>query len=345
MDRRELDHLTAAWKLSPAGAMDALQLTGARPSRDQWRAFAAHLAQVAGVVSLIAGAIFFVAANWQAFGVTGRFVLLQSAFAIAIGLAIWRAPPARSGHMALVVAMMLVGAMFALFGQTYQTGADVYELFLIWALFALPFAIVAQNGVHWALWWCILNVALALFTGFLGTRHFLWMWFDRFGFDRAPLLMAAAIINFAGAAVFARLGTSRFAVHAPEWLIRLLLTFGFGYGTVASMIAIAGTQYGARQGGRFDAAVLLTFAAISAALAFHTMRVKRDVFPLALIAAAWIAISSTFLVRHLFGNRGDAGAFFVIALWLIGTSTAASFFLMARIRQWRGAAKSLGAAS
>ena len=36
------------------------------------------------------------------------------------------------------------GALLALFGQTYQTGADVYELFLTWALLGLPLVIAAQ---------------------------------------------------------------------------------------------------------------------------------------------------------------------------------------------------------
>jgi uncharacterized membrane protein len=342
MNRQLLDDFAAAHQLSAEAARETLVLTAARPDGAAWRQFLSRLARGAGLASLIAGVIFFVAANWQGLGVTGRFVLLQAAFAISVGLAVWRAPPQVVGQAGLLVAMMLVGALFALFGQTYQTGADVYELFFAWAALALPFAIAAQSGVHWAVWWCILNVALALFTGFLGAQHFMWGVFDRWGFDRAALLMAVCAINLIGAVAFARLAASSFAKHAPEWLTRLLLTFGILYGTLASIMTI-GEHRGAAHVGSQDALVLLGFAAISVGLVAITWRAKRDVFPLALIAAAWIAISTAFLGEHFLS--GGSGGFFMIAIWIVLTSTAASLLLMKWIREWRDLGISSGAAS
>ncbi|MES3013033.1 MAG: DUF2157 domain-containing protein, partial [Pseudomonadota bacterium] len=133
MDRPALDTFTRQHQLSPAAVTAALQLTGARPDAPAWRAFAATLLRAAGLGAIGAGILFFVAANWQDYGVLGRFALLQTALLICIGIALWRAPPALPGQGALILATLLTGGLLALFGQSYQTGADVYELFFTWA--------------------------------------------------------------------------------------------------------------------------------------------------------------------------------------------------------------------
>ena len=72
--------------------------------------------------------------------------------------------------------------------------------------------------------------------------------------------------------------------------------------------------------------MIVAFAAISAGIAVVTLRGRKDVFPLALIAGSWIAISSAFLISQI--KMHDLGTFFMIAMWLIATSTVASLLLM-----------------
>jgi uncharacterized membrane protein len=104
----------------------------------------------AGVAALGAGVIFFVAANGQDYGVMGRFAILEAAFLVCVGIALWRPSPGAIGQAALILATLLTGALLALFGQSYQTGADLYELFFTWALLALPFAVAGRSGAQWA---------------------------------------------------------------------------------------------------------------------------------------------------------------------------------------------------
>ncbi|MBC5766955.1 DUF2157 domain-containing protein [Ramlibacter albus] len=107
------------------------------------------------VVAVLAGAlagfgvILWIAANWNDFGRMGRFALLQGALvAFCIGAA-WR--PRLRAPLALA-AMLCIGALFAYFGQTYQTGADTWQLFAVWALLALPLCLGARSDVLWAPW-------------------------------------------------------------------------------------------------------------------------------------------------------------------------------------------------
>jgi uncharacterized membrane protein len=335
MDRPAFDAFCQQHALDAPAVRRALQAKGGQPEATAWRHFAARLLHGAGLGSLGAGVLFFVAANWQDYGALGRFVLLQAGLLVSVGVALWRPPPRPVGQAALLLATLLTGGLLALFGQSYQTGADVHELFFIWALLALPFALGSGSGALWALWFGVLNVALALLCGWVGTEHVVWRVLDGRAIGQPTLLMLPCLINVAAAALFAALGKTRFAAAAPPWLVRLLTSFGFAYGTVACIGVVVGeglwrSQVASASGQ--GVLVLAVFVALSVATAFITLRQRSDVFNMALLAASWIAISTTALGRSLRFN--DLGSFFLIAFWLIATSTAASLLLMHWVRTW-----------
>ena len=93
------------------------------------------------------GIVFWIAANWQTLGRFGRFALLE-AFIVAMCAGALRRPKARAPLGLLAV--LAIGGLFAYFGQTYQTGADPWQLFAVWAALALPFCIAARSDVLWA---------------------------------------------------------------------------------------------------------------------------------------------------------------------------------------------------
>lgn len=340
MDRPAFDSFCQQHALDAPAVRSALQRAGGQPDAAAWRHFAARLTHGAGLGALGAGVLFFVAANWQDYGVLGRFVLLQTALLACVGLAFWRPPPQATGQAALLLATLLTGGLLALFGQSYQTGADVHELFFVWALLALPFALAGGSGALWALWWGVLNLALALLCGWVGTEHVVWRVLDGRAIGQPTLLMLPCLVNFAAAALFASVAKTRFAAAAPHWLVRLLTSLGFAYGTLACIGVVVGEGlWRARSAAASGqgVVVLLVFAAISAGIAFATLRRRSDVFNMALIAASWIVVSTTWLGKSMRFN--DVGWFFLIAFWLIAASTAASLLLMHWVRAWQAPAQ------
>lgn len=340
MNRLTFDTFCEQHRLDAAGVRVALSLSGNRPDTIEWRRFVVQLLRAAGLGALGAGVLFFVAANWQDYGVLGRFVLLQSALVIIVGGALWRPPPQALGQGALLLATLLTGGMLALFGQSYQTGADVHELFFTWALLALPFALAGSSGALWALWWCVLNLGLALLCGWLGTGHVFWRPLDGTGIAHATLLMLPCLVNFAAAALFFAIANTRFTAAAPVWLVRLLTSFGMAYGTAACIDMLFDRGLWRELSGVASSQgtiVMLGFALICAAIAATTWKRRHDVFNMTLIAASWIAISTTWLINTMHFN--DVGAFFMIAFWLIGTSTAAGLLLMYWVREWQAPAR------
>jgi len=294
-----------------------------RPTPAEWRAFEVRLLGAAGLGSLGAGVIFFVAANWQAWGLAGRFGLLQAGLLICVAAALWQPPPARVGQAALLLATLFTGALLALFGQSYQTGADLYELFLTWSLLALPFAVAGLSGAVWAAWWVVLDVGLGLYCGGLTHDSLLWFVPGDWGRDRAAWLMLPCIANLLGAGLFLAIRRTRFVDAAPPWLTHLLLAVGLGYGTAASLPEM--TNHGS--------AIFALYTAISIGIAAATWTRRQDVFPLTALAGSWIVISTTWLGHAM--QTSDIGALFIIAAWLIGSSTTAATLLMRCLRAWR----------
>ena len=328
MNRRDLDAFVAHHQLSPAAVDAVLDIAAARPGSAEIRRFVLRLLQLAGVLSLAAGVVFFIAANWQEFGVAGRFALVQGILIASVALALWRPPPHSLGRYALLMAFIATGVLLALFGQTYQTGADVYELFLTWTLLGLPFVAAGQWSVICAAWLAVLNVSLWLFFGWRPQGGWLWAVFSPWRVSTSVLLLAPAALNLLLWAFTQRLKRSRWSSLAPRWLARLALAFAFAFLTWGGIDAVAKSSMDGD-----DALALLMVLGLEAGVAAYALRKRDDVFPLALTAGSLIALSTCTLGAH--AGFGDLGMFFVLGLWLVVSSTISGRVLMAQVRAWR----------
>lgn len=107
------------------------------------------------------GVILWVAANWESLGRLGQFALLQT-LVLAAGLGATWSHRARAPLGFL--AFFGIGALFAYFGQTYQTGADPWQLFALWGALALPMCFGARSDVLWTPWALVAMAAISLWT-------------------------------------------------------------------------------------------------------------------------------------------------------------------------------------
>jgi uncharacterized membrane protein len=326
VNRRALDAFAAHHRLDPAAIDALLEFAGARPSAGELTRFTIRLLQLAGVLSLAAGVIFFVAANWQELGVAGRFALVESVLAACIALALWKPPPASLGRYALLLSFVATGALLALFGQTYQTGADIYELFLAWALLGVPFVAAGRWSVIAAAWLVVFDVALLLFFGWRPLGGWLWLLAETSA-ETFVLLLAPLCIN----GVLWVLAEYLRRVHAhplaPNWIARIALVGTFGFATWAATDAVTHSRLGSE-----ELAVLIAVIAVESAIVAYAWRRRSDVFPLALAAASGIVMSTCALARHL--GTADGGTFFMLALWLVVASTLSGRVLMSLVRAW-----------
>lgn len=130
-------------QISAADLPRAMRLGDAVPSQTDWRRFLDMLLLGLGGLLTVCGVIFFFAYNWENLGRFTRFLLVEALIVISMGAVWWLGLEKISGRVALMMASVFVGVLLALIGQTYQTGADTYELFTIWALLILPWLLIS----------------------------------------------------------------------------------------------------------------------------------------------------------------------------------------------------------
>jgi len=323
LNRTELDELAEHYALEPEGVDVLLDLAQARPGRRATLDFLARVLRIGGVLSLAAGIVFFVAANWSAMAVFGRFALLELVLVACVVAALIKPPPSGLGRAALLLAFVTTGALFALFGQTYQTGADIYELFFTWTLAGLPFVLLARWSVSSAAWFVVLNTTLMLYCGLNPTGGLLWLVLGASHLEPAYILMGACAVNVLLWFAF----EIREIPSVPQWVRRLVISCAFGFGTWAGIIAIFGDEKGA-------AGALLLLVVAMLAVFFYARHRRADIYPIAVVMGTFIIVSVALLGDQM--NFADEGVLLITAIWLIVTSTVSARVLVAMARDWRG---------
>jgi len=290
----------------------ALDMAGALPRAQHWRAFLDRLLLWSGAVALAAAVVFFIAHNWNDLGKLAKFGLVE-ALVLAAALGYWRLGPEKAaGKASLLVACILFGALLALFGQTYQTGADTWELFANWAGLIAAWVMVCRFAALWILWLAIANVAIVLYfqvrPGVLdiafASERALW---TLFAFDTAALAAW-------------ELAARRIRWLDERWAPRLLAIAG---GTSITALALHAILDWRDASGM---AFLVYPVWLGCAYAVYR-RFMPDLFVLAGGCLSVIVAVTTFLARHLLQGGAEAAAFLLIAMAVIAMAAVCGWWL------------------
>lgn len=150
---------------SAAGIERSFFRSGIYAGKHSWTRFLHFFLIGLGVSFTVAGIIFFFAFNWAGLH---RFVKLGLLAGLVIACAmvalLFRQMEEKVRNIFLTAAAMLVGALFAVFGQIYQTGANAYDFFLGWTLAIFLWTIVSGFPVLWFLFLLLCNTTLLLYN-------------------------------------------------------------------------------------------------------------------------------------------------------------------------------------
>ena len=128
----------------------------------QWDLWIPRLLLVVGSALVISGVVYFFAYNWSQIPPIAKFASIQVAIVVAVGTACCYGLTRTNGQVLMVGASVFVGVFLAVFGQIYQTGADVYELFTAWSVLILGWCVISNFAAQWALWLAVTNIALGM---------------------------------------------------------------------------------------------------------------------------------------------------------------------------------------
>ncbi|HWK69313.1 MAG TPA: GDYXXLXY domain-containing protein [Burkholderiaceae bacterium] len=197
-----------------------------------WAGFLRKSALALACLLLASALVCWVAANWEYASILQKLAGGQLAL-VALVAASWllgdRPGPggnrnfSASAQLAGLAALML-GALLALIGQIYQTGADAWTLFIGWLALLLPWLLVLRTVFLGLLCASLLNVGLALYMDARGG----WAWFA----SSSAWLEAGVLLTLAnGALVWIwerhilllddgwRIGPRALASAAAAWLV------------------------------------------------------------------------------------------------------------------------------
>lgn len=311
------------YKLAEAGDISPDELARAReveppgPARSDWLQAIDRLCIFGGIALLAAALVFFLAWNWPDLHRFAKLGLVAGALVATVVVAGIVKPFDTLYRAALFGAAICTGALLALVGQIYQTGADEWELFLAWTLLMLPFVLLARSSASWALWVIVVNTAL-LSSVFQGAP---WV-----GFLRHPEYGTALEMTFMAGANLVVLALFE---SAPALLLLQPRRYVHWLAGVAMLGPLAAGGFIGWWDGNFRF-VLACFAVVAGAMVFFYYRLRRDLVQLALAAYATIGVLTGGLLK-LFPLETEAGiilynlvAVFVIAAsalvgkWIVG---------------------------
>lgn len=301
---------------SVAAANRAAALAAGTPPRETWARLLPLVAGGAGAGLLASALVTFFAANWGRMGRFSRLGALEL-FLVATTLVAARWFRRLPGRLALDLGFVGVGALLAVFGQTYQTGADPYQLFLGWAALGAPWVWVAGADELWLLESVVLGTGL--------TRY----WSQRVpGHDDAAMLVAWAVGALAVVAWELQARRARPWLRA-RWLPRVWVTLA---GLAVSF------AYVVRLFDPSEGQLAIVAAALALSLGAVALARRRGAVDLYLQTAALgvliVCVTAT-VARPLSRSGEPMPSFFLLTLLVAGQCAVAVRWLRAEARRLR----------
>lgn len=290
----------------------ALTILKITPDGKKWRTFVDHLLLWLGGLALGFAIMFFIAYNWKDLGRFSKFGMVEGVIVLAIVAYCKFTQDSIASKVSMLVATICVGVLLALYGQTYQTGADPWQLFFNWALLILPWAIVGRFSMIWIVWISLINVSIILYH-----QTFRGMFGIVFS-SESTMLWSIFLFNTLALIVWQLLATI-WQWLSERWAIRLLAT---GSGVPLTWLVLFSI---------FESQEVVVYPSLVwglwlVAMYYMYRKIKPDLFMLAGCCLSAITVIVSFLSKHIL-HHNDAGAFLLLALIVVAMGSGAAIWL------------------
>lgn len=278
-----------------------------------WNGFLRLLLLSLGLGFLACGIVFFLAYNWADMPKAAKILLATAGVIVPVLLALSPrfTPLVRNGLM--TTGAFMVGGLFAVLGQIYQTGADAYDLFLAWWVFTLLWVIVVDFDWLWLLSLLLLNTTIGLYAEQVA-----------FNWSSGTVWLLLLLVNLSAFLGFSY-GGEKARKKAYSRTFLLILALG------ASMTAVSGFMAELFEPGNGwgESLLLLLVPILLVACAYLAYRRKALAY-LAITAISLISISTA----SIFNAVEDTEGFFLASAWVLGATVFSSYQLNKLRKNW-----------
>lgn len=308
----DLQHI-ARYTHWPKDKIEAFLALKVYPKKEDWLQFSSLFSLILGVGLFCIGVVFFFAYNWNAIPGIIKLGLIFGLITLFTIASLYQKFSLLIKQLCLTAASLLVGVLFAVFGQIYQTGANAYDFFLAWVVFSILWVVVAKFIPLWILYFLLLNTALYFY--FLQVK------------PNIPISGKTLCFLFLNAIpVLFDYFWLRYKNH------RINTLFSFLFSTLVVSIASFYISYFiiSWENTLLD---LLTLFIGSLSLLFiaYLTQFFRQIYYLALLSLGVLVIGISIIVKII----PDIMAFFIIALFVISYVTAILYSISHLQKQWK----------
>ncbi|MBM9547695.1 DUF2157 domain-containing protein [Leptospira sp. 201903074] len=188
-----------------------------KKSVEDWIHFFESSLLLIGTALFLSGIFFLVAFNWNLLDRIVKFGLVGFLILLAYFFTIFFRKKFLYFEMGLVLIFFLTGSALIIFGQIYQTGADVYDLFLGWAALTLLLIPISRSGVVAGLWMVLSSTTVYLYSAQVDGNE-------------SPILFSITSLLFGGTVLlFDWIQTNLFSEKTKSFLSGLGLFLALGF--------------------------------------------------------------------------------------------------------------------
>lgn len=263
--------------------------------KEAWQKFLRLFFISLGVGFTMLGIVFFFAYNWADLHKFTKIGLTEGVLITATILTLLPKINDNIKNIILTGASVLVGILFAVFGQIYQTGANAYDFFLAWTIFATLWVLVSNFTPLWLLYLVLINTTFILYSQQVAK--------DWSGIFICTLLFIINVAVLISVPLFVKKKT-------PHWFLNIVALASISYATIGIVIGIF-YKYEAT----FPLLILITFIVFALGI-WHGLKTKSG-FYLSVIPFSLIIIVSALLIKISDGQM----MFLFLSLFIIASVT------------------------
>ncbi len=277
-----------------------------------WNSFLKIFLLSLGAGFTVAGIVFFFAYNWEDLHKFAKLGLAEMTFVVASACIFISKFNETTRSIMLTVACVLVGVLFAVFGQIYQTGANAYDFFLGWTVFITLCVLISDFAPLWLIYIVLVNTTFFFYSEQVANH-----WEERMVF------LIHFCLNTSVLAATVLLQKIKTELHIPLWFTNAVAFAAAFFATGGSIIEVVDYDEG-------DLYIVLLFVLLIYGLGVYYALNKKSIFYLAVIAFSSIIILSAVII-----NAGSgAETFFFISIFIIGSVTGAIGALLLLHKTW-----------
>ena len=279
---------------------------------ESWKKFLQYLFISLGIGFTVSGIIFFFAFNWADLNKFAKIGLIEGLLVLTtLAILIPKINPIIK-DITLTGASVLVGVLFAVFGQIYQTGANAYDFFLAWTLGVTIWVVISNFPPLWIIYFLLINTTLILYSEQVAHHWTTILLFTLlFGLNSIFLFISLLIQKL----------KSEFKI--PTWFINIIALAAVFFSTMGIINGIFTNE-------KSFLLALIIYSAVLYALGLIYGYNYKKVFYLAIIPFSIILIISSSIIR----TSQNAGMFFLVSLLIIASITILTKILLNLQRKW-----------